>query len=361
MLLRQFADEGNLAYLLADEATGEAVIIDPIREKVNDLVAIVHRDKLKVTAVIDTHSHADHYTGAGILREKLGSAVIMSKATGDQRKFDADLGKKFGIEDILSYNSTIQVDRYVGTGDTLQVGSVTITFYETPGHTLNSLSLKAGHYLFTGDSLMIGQTGRLDLPGGNAAAMFNSLHKVIAPLAGDDTILCPGHDYDHHTSRFLKDELAVNPFFKPQTAAEFTDFTSQFFPPLKLDDMGGVSKIQCGAAGGPAPEPEKGVFNILPADLNDKMDSDASWVLIDVREPFETANGMAPKAVNIPMSQLETRLGEIPKNKRVAIICASGGRSARVAGFLHQQGWPTIYNVSGGMMSWMMNFLPVNR
>jgi len=361
MLLKSFNDEGNLAYLLVDTKTGHAILVDPVKERVDELVKLIKKNNYKVDYVIDTHSHADHFSGAGLIRDALGCKVVMGQATVEQRKFDTDLGKKFGIEDILSFNVKIHVDKYVRHGETLTYGEKSVTFYETPGHTLNSISFLSDRYLFTGDSLMIGQTGRLDLPGGSPSDMFKTLHSVLKPLADENVILCPAHDYDHNASRLLKDEITENEFYKPQTEAEFVEFTSGFFPPLKLDDMGGVSRIQCGASGGQE-KLEQGIFNILPAELEAKLKTDdSSWMVIDVREPYELLSGKITQAVNIPLSEIEGRLTEIPKNKRIAVVCQSGGRSSRVSNYLAQNGWTTVYNMTGGMMMWQMNYLPVQK
>ncbi len=361
MLLKTVNDEGNLAYLLIDTKTNFALVIDPVKERTDDLLNLIRKNHYEVPYVIDTHSHADHFSGAGLIAGALGSQVVMGKATPKQREFDTRLGEKFGIRDILDYNAGIQVDILAGHGETLPFGSGTLTFFETPGHTLNSISVLAGRYLFTGDSLMIGQTGRLDLPGGDAATMFRTLNEVIRPLADDTLLLCPGHDYDHNASRLLKDEIEENAFYRPQTEIDFIEFAGGFFPPLKLEDMGGISRIQCGAAGGQE-KPEQGLFTILPPELQEKtVRDDGTWMVIDVREPYELRNGKIPQAVNIPLSELESRLSEIPKNKRIAVVCQSGGRSTQVCNFLHQNGWPSVYNMTGGMMLWQLNFLPVSR
>jgi glyoxylase-like metal-dependent hydrolase (beta-lactamase superfamily II)/rhodanese-related sulfurtransferase len=361
MLLKTYNDEGNLTYVLVDTKTNEAVIVDPVKERTDDLIHLVQKEGYKVDYIVDTHSHADHFSGAAVLRDKLGAKVVMGAATTEQRKFDTDLGNKFGIKDILDYNASIDVDIFVNTGDSLPFSTKEIRFFETPGHTLNSISFTIDRYIFTGDSLMIGQTGRLDLPGGNPSDMFNTLHDKLKPLAQKGYVLCPGHDYDHNSARLLSDEVEENPFYEPETEAEFVEFTKGFFPPLKLDEMGGMSRIQCGASAG-AERLETGVINMLPADLNEKLEkNETDWFVVDVREPFEVASGIIPQAINIPMGQIDARMTEIPKDKNLVLVCQSGARSSRMANHLHQHGYQTVYNLNGGMTMWMMNFLPTEK
>ena len=136
---------------------------------------------MRITEVIDTHTHADHVSAASELKAKAGARLTMHEATVDKWKV-LDQGDKFGIGDILRANAEHKVDRYVRHGDTITVGSLEFSVLHTPGHTDNHISLLLGDMLFTGDLLLIGQAGRSDLPGGNTEDQYESLTRHILPL-----------------------------------------------------------------------------------------------------------------------------------------------------------------------------------
>lgn len=359
-MIKRLAFDGNITYLILDEKNKVATVIDPVLEQISDVKKEV--EGFQVNWIIDTHSHADHFSGAEGLKKLVGGAIVMGQATPKQREFDTSLGKSFGIEDILEFNAKIPVDRLVSHYLTLPFGQSELLIFETPGHTLNSISVKFGHFLFTGDSLMMGQTGRLDLPGGSAETMFHTLNQVLKPLAKEPLFLCPGHDYQNYYASLLADEIANNPFFEPQTVAEFSVFTQQFFPPLTTENMSGATRIQCGSVGKATPAVATGSFeNILPMALQEQLEKEkAKWWIVDVREPFELErNGKIDIAINIPLGQLPAMLDSIPLDKKVAVVCQSGGRSLQACQLLVQAGIPNLHNMTGGMTLWRMNFLPV--
>ena len=221
MILRQIRSTdgtGTLSYLLASHPGADSVLIDPNREDLHRILSIVQDSGVRLTTVIDTHTHADHVTAAGELKQLFPVEVVMHEATRDKWKI-VDQGDAFGIGDVLRENAAVPVDRYVRDGDMVRVGGLDIRVLHTPGHTDNHIALHIGDNLFTGDLLLIGQAGRSDLPGGNADAQYQSLFGKVLTLP-DSTRIHPGHDYEGNEYATLGNERTANPFLHRRTVDE---------------------------------------------------------------------------------------------------------------------------------------------
>jgi glyoxylase-like metal-dependent hydrolase (beta-lactamase superfamily II) len=188
----------NFTYVVADEKSKIAAVIDPSwdLEKVLDFL---RKNELKLKYVINTHTHFDHVLGNEQLAELTGAEIIMHT------------------------NSTLDKDRTVDDGDTIEVGSMSMKVIHTPGHTKDSICLLADDKLFTGDTLFVGNCGRIDLPGGSASELYESLHGKLVKL--DDKIeIYPGHDYGTRPVSTIGDEKRINYVLKPRTKEEFLRF-----------------------------------------------------------------------------------------------------------------------------------------
>lgn len=170
MTFRQFRDPATNAfsYLLACERTRSAVFIDPVASHLPLYLGILDELDLALSWVLDTHLHADHISAADSLRERTRSGVAV--------------GHKSGIE---------AADRQLGHGDEIVVGDLALRVIETPGHTPGCVSIAWQDRVFTGDSLLIGGCGRIDEPGGNGAALFDSVTRRLLSLP-EETIIYPG-------------------------------------------------------------------------------------------------------------------------------------------------------------------------
>ena len=357
--LRSTDGTGTLSYLIED--SGITAIIDPNMEDLQQIGSLVQEMNLRVTHIIDTHTHADHISAAGALREKFNASVVMHENTKNKWKI-VDQGDKFGIGDILRANAAVPVDRYVSDGDTIQLGSVTIRALFTPGHTDNHICLHAGDNLFTGDLLLIGQAGRSDLPGGDPGQQYDSLFNRVMSLP-DATKIHPGHDYAEQVFAYLGDEKLTNPFLQHRSKAEYVAFVSEFFPPLAESvEGGGKVTLQCGASR--VAQTSDSVKNIAPRQLAAMLDSGTAPILLDVREPFELATVGAINGVrNIPVGQLKNRLHQLPADKTAPLVCVcqSGSRSAEAAHFLSRSGYTNVLNLEGGTSRWMKEGFGVVR
>ena len=211
MIFRQLFDKdtSTYTYLIADEKTKEAALIDSVREQADRDVKLIEDLGLSLKYAIETHVHADHVTGAGSLRQVLPSTQVVVHAASE-----ADCA------DVL-----------INDGDVLKVGDIEIKALYTPGHTNTCTSYQAGDMLFTGDTLLIGGCGRTDFQAGNAAQLYDSIHGKLFSQP-DSTKVYPGHDYNGLTMSTIGEEKANNPRLgnnKPKA-----DFVS-LMDGLKLD------------------------------------------------------------------------------------------------------------------------------
>jgi glyoxylase-like metal-dependent hydrolase (beta-lactamase superfamily II) len=185
----------NFVYLLADEPSGEAMVVDSGWET-DPIVAAARDEQLEVKFVVATHHHPDHTSTIQDLARTLGAKVVAHKS------------------------SPIAHDASVSGGDILQIGNRKVKILYTPGHTEDSICLYDGENLFTGDTLFIGNCGRTDLPGGSPTKMFESLHSIILKLPPGTTVY-PGHDYGEVPFRSLSDEAKLNPVLLAKTYSQF--------------------------------------------------------------------------------------------------------------------------------------------
>lgn len=375
MHVKTVRSDGCLSYVLL--AGRDAAIVDPARDTTK-YRALLSGATLRF--VIDTHTHADHLSGARKLADELGARLVMSRAHSEQWRAAEGKADALGIGDILRANAGVVVDHAATDGESLELGGEELRLVAAPGHTLDSLVLLNGDHAFTGDTLLIGQTGRCDLPGGDGAALHDTLFRKLATLP-DETFVHPGHDYDGLTVTALGFERVKSPFLKTRDRDEFLEFLKGAFPTLTGAGM------QCGASRtgeascgeGPAPDPLRdevaGFMGsyffadhrpedlIRPLDLKREMDSGRSLVILDVREPSEFAAGHIEGAVNLSVHELDRRLREVPpdKHQEIVTICRSGKRSAWATMFLRVAGWKRVRSVPGGMLEWEQESLPVRK
>lgn len=214
MLLRQLFDKesSTYTYLVADPATKEAALIDPVAEQVDRDLQLVQELGLNLKYALDTHVHADHVTGSGLLRERTGARTVASNKGADC------------------------VDLRLGHGDRLALGRYEIEVLETPGHTDDSVSYLVDDQVFTGDALFVRGTGRTDFQNGDPEALYESLTEVLFALP-EQTVVWPGHDYRGHTVTTIGEEKRHNPRVTGKSRAQFVEIMNDLgLPrPRKLD------------------------------------------------------------------------------------------------------------------------------
>jgi glyoxylase-like metal-dependent hydrolase (beta-lactamase superfamily II)/rhodanese-related sulfurtransferase len=341
-LFRQLYDNSSstYTYLLADEKNREAVVIDPVFELHHRDLALIKELGLNLKFVLDTHCHADHVTGAWLMKKATGCKTVLSKQYAAQN-----------------------VDLPVNEGDQIRFGGHALRVIATPGHTSGCLTYALDNDVmaFTGDSLMIRSAGRTDFQEGSASKMYASIHDKLFGLP-DDCLIYPAHDYDGRCVSTIGEEKKFN--VRAGQDANENDFVGYMknlhLPHPKKIDIAVPANMKCG-------RPEKDVYPKLaewgPVEQNyDGVPQiAASWVcshldrvfLVDVRDQHEFASLPAIEGAHrVPLSDLAGRLAEIPKNKPVVTVCRSGTRSAQATAVLKKNGYPDAANMKGGMLAW---------
>lgn len=352
MSCRQIGMGACKTHLLIAPKTREAVLVDPVLQRAAEHLALLRGEGLKLAAVVDTHTHADHLSAGAELRELTGAAYIMHEATRCRA-----------------------VSRRVSDGETLGVGDLKVSFLHTPGHTADSVSLLTPDTLLSGDFLFLGSygAGRLDLPGGDPGAHFDSLKKLDA--LPDALEVMPAHDYQGLERGTLGAERRVNPVLTPRGREEYLRYwagktfsDSSWMGPVVAANIRGErdpravlipeTGAACACASGPAEH--AALPQISAPELQGLIaQGRRGLVLLDVRTPEEYAGelGHLPGAVLIPIDELPSRLSEVPPGE-VAVICRSGGRASRAAAMLKAAGRDRLWVLTGGMLAWNGAGLP---
>src|SRR5580704_18032919 len=210
MIFRQLFDSvsGTYTYLIASRHGGEALIIDPVLEKVDRYLQLVRELELKLVKAVDTHLHADHVTGLGALRDRTHCITVMGEQTH---------------ADVVSMRVT--------EGDCIEIDGLSLAVLYTPGHTDDSYSFLMGDRVFTGDTLLIRGTGRTDFQNGDARAQYDSIFGKLLKLP-NETLVYPAHDYKGDTVSTIGEEKLFNPRLKVGSVAEYVDLMNN----LKLPD-----------------------------------------------------------------------------------------------------------------------------
>ena len=346
MLLRQLFDHETwtYTYLIADEASGEAVLIDPVIDQLERDIKLLEELGLKLVYTLDTHAHADHITGCGLLRKRLGSKAV--------------IGANAGAEG---------ADLLVDDGSKLKFGSIELEVRATPGHTDGCVTFVTSDHkhAFTGDTLFIRGTGRTDFQQGSAERLYRSIHDKIFTLP-DDTIIWPGHDYRGMTFTTVGEEKQLNPRVGDgRTESEFTDIMSNLnLPAPKKLNIAVPANLHCGIvpassmSGDPLPERGWAAIERTP---DGTPEVTIGWVdankgairMVDVREIDEAeSDGKIDGVEVIPMGTVDEASKSWDKEEPVITICRSGRRSGRVALELEKLGFKRIASMRGGMVAW---------
>ncbi len=227
MIFRQLFDSvsGTYSYLMASRRGGEALIIDPVLEKVDRYLQLVKELDLKLVKAVDTHIHADHITGLGALRDRTHCITVM----GENAKVDV-------------------VSMRVTEGDKLTIEGLAMDVLYTPGHTDDSYSFLMGDRVFTGDTLLIRGTGRTDFQNGSARAQYKSLFNKLLKLP-DETLVYPAHDYKGDTVSTIGEEKRCNPRLQVKSVDEYVDLMSKLnLPNPKMMDVAVPANMRQGLA-----------------------------------------------------------------------------------------------------------------
>lgn len=350
IVLKQLYDNtsSTFSYLLIDIDSRKAVFIDSVYEQHERDLSLIRELGLELVACLETHCHADHVTGAWLLKHMLSCQIMASKKSGIELK-----------------------DRELIEGDKIEFGKHYLTVRETPGHTEGCIIylLDDESMVFTGDSLLIRGCGRTDFQQGSAEKLYHSIQTKLFSLT-DECVVYPAHDYSGRMSSSIGEEKKLNPRIGGQAnELDFVGYMENMkLPHPKQLDVAVPANIKAGR-----PEEDKlpiqpkwapvvttfsGILKISPqwvaAHMNDVH-------ILDVRTTYELEEESARilGAQLIPIDELRERIKEVPQNKPVMTICRSGKRSVLAFTILREAGRNEVANVDGGLLQWYDEGLPV--
>ncbi len=344
LVFRQLFDPSSstYTYLLADGKTGDAAIIDPVFEQVRRDAALIDELGLRLLYSLETHVHADHVTGAWLLKQATGCRIALSADSG-----------------------AAGADRWLAPDDVVAFGERNLQVRKTPGHTGGCLTyvLDDRSMAFTGDCLLIRGSGRTDFQGGDPHAMYRSIQQQIFTLP-DDCLLYPAHDYRGLTVTSVREERRFNPRLGGEAGeADFTGYMSnlRLAHPKKLD-VAVPANLKCGRPDGDVDLTAgpgwaalrysfAGIWEIDPHGLEEHAQE---VQVLDVREPDEWTGplGHIRGAVLIPLGALAERAGELGRDRPIVAVCRAGSRSAQATVILREAGFADVANLHGGMLRW---------
>ncbi len=358
MIFRQLVDgaTSTLTYLVADAKSGEAILLDTVFEQHLRDLAMIRELGLTLRATLETHVHADHVTGAWLMKQATGSDILVPKTSGAEG-----------------------ADRYVADGEAISIGSVTLHARATPGHTDGCMTyvLADQSMAFTGDALLIRGAGRTDFQQGDPKTLFQSVKQQILSLP-DECLLYPGHDYQGRTVTTVSEERAHNPRLGEGVRQEdFVGYMNNLgLPHPKRMDAAVPANLVCGRptdldtvpqapSWGPVIRTFAGVWQVEPEWVATKVTKDpTSLTIVDVREGPEidaSPLGTVAGATNLPLSVLRDRIADIPRDKPVIFLCPAGARSAIAATIFEKAGGSEVANMRGGLLEWHTLGLPLEK
>ncbi len=336
MIFRQLFDttSSTYTYVLASRHGGEALIIDPVLDRVDRYIQLLRELDLRLVKAIDTHLHADHITGLEALRERTQCITVM----GEQTKADV-------------------VSIRVSDGDRVGIEGLSLEALYTPGHTDDSYSYLMPDRVFTGDTLLIRGTGRTDFQNGDPREQYRSLFERLLKLS-DETLIYPAHDYKGDTVSTIGEEKAFNPRLQVKSVDEYVELMNNLnLPNPKMMDVAVPANMRIGLAQQTVADKGWAISAEEAKRLLDQPDA----VLIDLREDQERRkHGVIPGSLHVPYPDLEGSLRgdgllqQLAKatGKRLVFYCAFGERSAMAVQAAQAAGLSGSRHIHGGMQAW---------
>ena len=344
LIFRQLFDttSSTYTYLLGSSASREALLIDPVFEQARRDAALIDELGLDLRWTLETHVHADHITGAWLLKQRFGSCIALSEASGASG-----------------------ADRLLHHGDRVTFGRRFLEVRSTPGHTNGCVTyvLDGESMAFTGDCLLIRGSGRTDFQQGNSGMLYRSVHARIFSLP-ETCLLYPAHDYRGLTATSVAEEKKLNPRLGGE--ADEGDYVGcmralDLPHPKKLAEAV-PANLRCGQPGNGAAAPVDpcwaplrfttyGVWEVEPRWLEENL---TEVQVVDVREPAEFIGpyGHIRGATLLPLGQLAQCANELVRTKPIVAVCRSGGRSAHATTILQKAGITDVASLPGGMLRW---------
>jgi glyoxylase-like metal-dependent hydrolase (beta-lactamase superfamily II)/rhodanese-related sulfurtransferase len=340
VIFEQLSAGGCQSYLIGCPHSCAAALIDPEISLIDRYRVLAARDGLRIHYLIDTHTHADHFSATRELARQLGVPVAM------QRMSPAPF-----------------VDLRLDDGEMLALGKLRLQILHTPGHTRDSMCLSIEDRVFTGDTLLIGATGRTDLPSGDPEALFDSLFNRVLRLDAAVKVH-PAHEYKGRNHSTIGQELANNPRLQVQDRGAFVEMMqnlnlsmpTHITEALRTNMSGGKTVAQM------LSEAAANVPFMSLAELRSRIEANADeLVVLDVRERDAYEAGHIPGAKLLPRGQLELRVNQdLPDPTRRIVSCCEFGRiSTLAASTLRTMGFQRAVALDGGMKAWREAGFPI--
>jgi glyoxylase-like metal-dependent hydrolase (beta-lactamase superfamily II)/rhodanese-related sulfurtransferase len=348
MFFKQLFDPASstLTYLIADDTSHEAVLIDPVTEQLERDSRLLREHGLALKYTLETHVHADHVTAAHALKQATGAQTAVCRDCNAQG-----------------------YDRLLQDGDVILFGHEEILTIATPGHTPGSVSYLWRDRVFTGDTLLIGGCGRTDFQNGSAEALWSSITEKLFAL--DEQILVyPAHDYKGRRVSSIGEEKRFNARVSGKTREEFVSIMNNLNLPMPARIHEAVPANLEGGAGQPAvagapgqwAAPEVAVQSVSANQLAGVLGAPGVH-LLDVRTPGEFEALRIAGAVNVPLDRLDPAalLASLSPDDPLYVVCQTGTRSQFAAAELRAAGFRRVVHVDGGTNAWAVAGLPVER
>ncbi|MGG5821966.1 MBL fold metallo-hydrolase [Falsiroseomonas sp. HW251] len=343
MIFRQLFDpvSSTYTYLLASRRGGEALILDPVLERVDRYLKLIEELDLRLVKAVDTHLHADHITGLGALRDHTKCITVM--------------GEQSGV-DVVSMR--------VGDGDHLTIEGLSLGVIYTPGHTDDSYCFTMADRVFTGDTLLIRGTGRTDFQNGSARAQYESIFNRLLKLP-EETLVYPAHDYKGDTVSTIGEERAHNPRLQVRSVEEYEDLMANLkLANPKMMDVAVPANMRQGLH---QEEGEKEGWALSVAQARGMLGR-PEVLLVDLREKSERdRHGCIPGAIHAPYPELAANIRPggllnslaAAADRRLVFFCAFGERSAMAVQAALDAGLADAAHIAGGMDAWKKAGAPV--
>jgi glyoxylase-like metal-dependent hydrolase (beta-lactamase superfamily II)/rhodanese-related sulfurtransferase len=340
MIFETLSAGGCRSYLLGCADTCAAVLIDPELSLIDRYLALAARDGLRIHYLVDTHTHADHFSATQELAKRLDVPVAMHRAS-----------------------PAPFVDLRLDDGEMLITGKLRLQVLHTPGHTRDSMCITVEGRVFTGDTLLIGATGRTDLPSGDPEALYDSLFERVLRL-DPATNVHPAHEYKNRSHTTIADEIAGNPRLQIRDRAKFVEMMNglnlnmptHITEALRTNMSGGKTVAQMLA------KASASVSFMSLAELKARIEAGAEdLVVLDVRERDAYEESHIPGAKLLPRGQLELRVNQdLPDPTRRIVSCCEYGRISTLAtATLREMGFQRAVALDGGMKAWREAGFPV--
>ena len=337
MIFEQIPTGGCQSYLLGCRDTHAAIVIDPNLHQIDHYPALAAKHGLRVRYVLDTHTHADHFSAAKELGQRLNAHVVTHRLS-----------------------PAPYAEFFLDDGDKLNVGDITLQALHTPGHTRDSMCLVTEDRLFTGDTLLIGGAGRTDLPTGDAHALYDSLFQRVLKL--DPKLrIHPAHDYNNRGPSTLGEEIATNPRLQTRDRQSFVEMmhSLNLEMPIHLTEA-----LRTNMNGG---KPLCQLLTEAAAKVAyvdaEELAATGDALVLDVREREAFAAGHIPGALNLPRGQLEWLVDrQLPDpNRRILVCCGNGEMATLAAAALRELGFARAAVLRGGLAAWQDKGFPLSR